>query len=281
MTTTVTVDDADIDYIDVGSGAPIVFVHGAYVTGALWEDLIVRLSLSHRCIAPTWPFGAQRGPVGDDVDLGVVAAGRRIIGLLEALDLRDVTLVANDSGGGITLSALGILGLDWSRVSRLVFTNCDSYEHFPPKQFAPLVKLCRAIPPVGGAVLRLLATGPGLAVFKRAVTKKGIDQTRDTAIFGGFLTSPEVRREATRFTAALHPRHTAAAATAIAKWTKPVLIAWGTDDDLFPVEHARRLAEDFSDATLRLIDGSSTYVMLDRPEQTAQAIRTFVEGTQR
>ena len=60
-----------------------------------------------------------------------------------------------------------------------------------------------------------------------------------------------------------------------------MLIAWGTDDDLFPVEHARRLAEDFPDATLRLIDGSSTYVMLDRPEQTAEAIRTFVEGTQR
>jgi pimeloyl-ACP methyl ester carboxylesterase len=279
MAATVTVDDADIDYIDVGSGAPIVFVHGAYVTGALWEDLIARLSAGHRCIAPTWPFGAQRRPVGDRVDLGVVAAGRRIIGLLEALDLRDVTLVANDSGGGITLSALRILGLDWSRVARLVFTNCDSYEHFPPKQFAPLVKLCRVSPPAGGVVLRLLVTGPGLAFFKRAVTKSGIDKTRDTAIFGGFLNSSEVRREAVRFTAGLHPRHTAAAATTIAKWSKPVLVAWGTEDDLFPVEHAQRLSEDFPDATLRLIDGSSTYVMLDRPAETAEAIRTFVNGT--
>jgi pimeloyl-ACP methyl ester carboxylesterase len=276
--TTITVDDAAIEYTDVGGGPPIVFVHGAYVTGALWDDVVTRLSRGHRCIAPTWPFGAQRTPVGDSVDLDVVACGRRIIGLLEQLDLRDVTLVANDSGGGITLSALGILGLDWSRVSRLVFTNCDTFEHFPPKQFAPLVKLCRVAPPLGGAVLRLLATGPGLAFFKRAVTRNGITGDRDDAIFGGFLSSAAVRREAVRFSAGLHPQHTAAAAQAIGKWTKPVLVLWGTADDLFPVSHAQRLAEAFPNSRLRLIEGSSTYVMLDHSSETADAIGTFIAG---
>lgn len=279
-TATVVVDDAEIEYTDVGAGPPIVFVHGAYVTGGLWDDVIARLTDKHRCIAPTWPFGAQRRPVGPGVDVGVVAAGRRIIGLLEQLDLRDVTLVANDSGGGIVLSALGISGLDWSRVSRLVFTNCDSFEHFPPKSFAPLVKLCRISGVAGGLALRALATRRGLAFFKRAVTKDGIAQDRDTAIFGGFLQSADVRREAVRFSAALNPRHTMAAEPAIGKWSKPVLVLWGTQDELFPVSHAERLADAFPDATLRHVEGSSTYVMLDRPTETADAITAFVEGSQ-
>ncbi|MCV7280243.1 alpha/beta hydrolase [Mycolicibacterium flavescens] len=277
-TATVVLDDARIEYTDTGAGSPVVFVHGAYVTGALWDDVIASLAPHHRCIAPTWPFGAQRQPVGDGVDVGVVAAGRRIIALLDELDLRDVTLVANDSGGGIVLSALGILGLDWSRVSRLVFTNCDSFEHFPPKSFAPLVKLCRASGTAGALALRALATPPGLAFFKRAVTENGIASERDPAIFGGFLRSGEVRRDAVRFSAALNPRHTAAAAPAIEKWSKPVLLVWGTEDDLFPVSHAERLAGAFPHATLRLVEGSSTYVMLDRPAETASAIAAFIAG---
>lgn len=278
-TATVVVGDVEIEYADVGAGSPLVFVHGAYVTGALWDDAIAHLSDNHRCIAPTWPFGAQRRPVGDGVDVGVVAAGRRIIGLLEQLDLRDVTLVANDSGGGIVLSALGIAGLDWYRVSRLVFTNCDSFEHFPPKSFAPLVKLCRVSGGAGALALRALASPPGLAFFKRAVTKHGIAKDRDPAIFGGFRGSADVRREAVRFSAALDPRHTKAAESAIAKWSKPVLVVWGTHDELFPVSHAERLAEAFPDATLHLVEGSSTYVMLDRPVETADTIAAFVDGS--
>ena len=102
----VVVDGATIDYTDEGTGPPVVFVHGAYVTGALWDEVAATLSDQNRCIQPTWPFGAQANPVGASVDLGVVSSGRRIVGLLEQLSLTDVTLVANDTGGGIVLAAL-------------------------------------------------------------------------------------------------------------------------------------------------------------------------------
>ncbi|ORA19897.1 alpha/beta fold hydrolase [Mycobacterium arosiense] len=278
MTKVVSVEDAPVDYIDVGSGSPIVFVHGAYVTHALWADVIARLADAHRCVAPTFPFGAQRRPVGEDVDLGVVAAGRRIANLLAELDLHDVTLVANDTGGGIVIAALGDTTLDWGRVSRLVLTNCDSYEHFPPKGFAPLVRLCRLSRAVGAAALWILTTPPGRALFAHSVTRDGIDASRQRAIFGGFLDSAVVRREAARFTAGLHPRYTVAATEAISSWANPVLIAWGTKDKLFPIAHARRLADGFTNATLREIEGSSTYVMLDRPGPTAEAIRAFIDN---
>ena len=110
----------------------------------------------------------------------------------------------------------------------------------------------------------------------------GIDPARRPAIFGGFRTSAAVRREAARFTADLKPSHTMAAVDALKRWDKPVLMAWGTSDKLFPLSHAHRLAETFPDAVVRTIEDSSTYVMLDRPDEAAEAIREFLaEGRSR
>jgi hypothetical protein len=72
-------------------------------------------------------------------------------------------VVANDTDGGLVLATLGDLTLDTSRILRLVFTNCDSYEHFPPGSFAQIVKVCRFSSAIGGGIVRLLATGPGKA----------------------------------------------------------------------------------------------------------------------
>jgi pimeloyl-ACP methyl ester carboxylesterase len=274
----VVVGDVDVEYTDTGSGPVVVFVHGAYVTGALWDDVVRRLSDHHRCIAPTWPFGAQAETVGAGIDLGVRTSGRRIVGLLEALDLSDVTLVANDTGGGIVLAALGNEMLNWDRASKLVFTNCDSFEHFPPKSFAPLVRLCALSQTLGSMVLKGLTTALGMKVFASAVTRHGIDAARRPAIFGGFLASAAVRREAARFTADLKPSYTLAAVNALKRWDKPVLMAWGASDKLFPLAHAHRLAETFPDAVVRTIEDSATYVMLDRPDETAEAIRGFAAG---
>ncbi len=265
----------NLEYSDTGTGPPIVFVHGAYVTGAVWDDVVTALSATHRCIAPTWPFGAQASPVGP-ADLGVVAAGRRIVGLLDNLDLDDVTLVANDTGGGVVLAALGDPQLNFDRVSRLVFTNCDSFEHFPPKSLAPLVKLCQISTTAGALVLRTLSTGPGLKLFASAVARHGIRSDRLSAIFGGFVSSRQVRREAARFSAGLDPKYTSAAAPAVTAWPKPVRMAWGADDSMFPLAHARRLAMAFPVADVRTIKDSSTYVMIDQPDHTASAIADFV-----
>jgi pimeloyl-ACP methyl ester carboxylesterase len=272
----VPVGNVEIDCTDTGSGPVVVFVHGAYVTGRLWQDVVDRLSERYRCITPTLPFGAQAKPVGAHVDLTVAAAGRLIVGLLDALDLSDVTLVANDTGGGIVLAALGNPMLNWDRVSKLVFTNCDSFEHFPPSAFAPIVRLCALNQALGAVVLKGLTTAPGLKVFTSAVTRHGIDAARRPAIFGGFLTSAAVRREAARFTAGLRPSYTLAAVSALQRWDKPVLMAWGDSDKMFPLSHAQRLAETFPNAAVHTIKDSSTYVMLDSPAESAEAIAGFI-----
>jgi pimeloyl-ACP methyl ester carboxylesterase len=268
----VRVDGLDIEYTDTGRGSTVLFVHGVYVTGAVWNDVVDELGDEFRCIAPTWPLGAHSTPT-DGADLGVAAAARRIVHFMEALDLTDVTLVANDTGGGLVLASLGDPGLDTARIARLVLTNCDSYEHFPPGSFAQIVKLCRFSSAVGGGVLRLLATGPGQAFFLKAVSKHPPTTERQREIFGAFATNGVARRDAVKVTASLDPALTLRAAPAIEAFDRPVTLAWGTQDQLFPVDHARRLRDAFPHATLIEIPDSSTYVMLDAPKELAEAIR--------
>ena len=268
----VRVDGVDIEYTDTGTGPTVLFVHGVYVTGALWNDVVAELGDGFRCIAPTWPLGAH-STATDGADLGAEAASRRIIHFMEALDLTDVTVVANDTGGGLVLASLGDPALDTSRIARLVLTNCDSYEHFPPGSFAQIVKLCRFSSAVGGGILRLLATGPGQTFFLKAVSKHPPIRERQREIFGAFVTSGAARRDAVTVTGSLDPALTLRAAPAIEAFDRPVTLTWGTEDRLFPLDHARRLRDAFPHATLIEVPDSSTYVMLDAPRELAEAIR--------
>ena len=229
----VRVDGVDIEYTDTGTGPTVLFVHGVYVTGALWNDVVAELGDGFRCIAPTWPLGAH-STATDGADLGAEAASRRIIHFMEALDLTDVTVVANDTGGGLVLASLGDPALDTSRIARLVLTNCDSYEHFPPGSFAQIVKLCRFSSAVGGGILRLLATGPGQTFFLKAVSKHPPIRERQREIFGAFVTSGAARRDAVTVTGSLDPALTLRAAPAIEAFDRPVTLTWGTEDRLFP-----------------------------------------------
>jgi pimeloyl-ACP methyl ester carboxylesterase len=268
---TARVDGLDIEYTDTGKGPPIVFVHGVYVTGALWNDVVAELGEGFRCLVPTWPLGAHSTNT-DGAELGAEAASQRIVHFIESLDLTGVIVVANDTGGGLVLASLGDPSLDTSRIARLVLTNCDSYEHFPPESFAQIVKVCRFSTAVGCGILRLLATGPGQSFFLKAVSKHPPTPERQREIFGAFATSGAARRDAVTVTASLDPALTLRAAPAIEAFDKPVTLAWGTDDQLFPLSHAYRLRDAFPHATLTEIPDCSTFVMLNAPQKLAAAI---------
>ena len=154
-----------------------------------------------------------------------------------------------------------------------MLTNCDSYEHFPPGSFAQIVKLCRLSSAVGGGILRLLATGPGQGFFLKAVSKHPPTHERQHEIFGAFATSGAARRDAVTVTASLDPALTLRAAPAIEAFDRPVTLTWGTEDQLFPLDHARRLRDAFPHAILIEIPDSSTFVMLDAPRELAEVIR--------
>ena len=273
----VVIDDVTIRYRIVGDGPPVVFVHGVYVGGALWDDVVGRLDRL-RCVVPTWPLGAHRDPA-PDADLSARATARRIPAFLEQLDLHDVTLVGNDTGGGLCLAALGSGTPGVERIGRLVLTNCDSYEHFPPKGFDRVAGTARRVPPLAAGLLRLFATTPGQRMFLKSVCTNPPTGDAARRVFEAFPDSKGARRDALRVTQSLEPSVTLDAVDALKAFPKPVLLAWGDADELFPLDHANRLVADFPDARLEVIAGSSTFVMLDRPDELAAAISSFVAGS--
>ncbi len=121
-----------VRYRDEGAGPPVLFVHGVLVDGRAWDRVVPRLTDRARCIVPDLPLGAHQVPMPADADLSPLGLARLIVELIERLELDDVTLVGNDTGGALCQL---VAAHHPQRLGRLVLTNCDSFEHFPPKQF--------------------------------------------------------------------------------------------------------------------------------------------------
>jgi pimeloyl-ACP methyl ester carboxylesterase len=270
---TVELSGAQVTYRDVGSGPTVVFVHGVYVGARLWDDVVERLSGSHRCIVPTWPLGAHENEIPPGVDLSALAAARRIPELLEALDLHDVTVVANDTGGGLTLASLASGHPGLTRLAALVLTNCDSFEHFPPPSFAPMVRLCRMSTAAGRGLMWFFTTRPGKAAFFSQVCATRPSAQRIDDILGGFATSSRSRRDAVTVTRSMRPAITEAAVPALRAFDKPVRVVWGDADKVFPKDDGRRIAEAAPHGSYVPVPGSGCYVMVDAPDQLAAEIR--------
>ena len=91
-----------IEYTDTGGGGPvIVLLHGLMMDSSLWDGPIADLSAEHRCVAPTLPLGAHRRPMHADADLSLPGIARLAAEFVDRLDLHDVTLVGNDTGGAL------------------------------------------------------------------------------------------------------------------------------------------------------------------------------------
>jgi pimeloyl-ACP methyl ester carboxylesterase len=99
---TVRLTQGVIAYRERGDGRPVVFVHGLLVNADLWRAVVPAVAdAGYRCLAPDWPLGSHELPMPPDADLSPPGLADLIGGFLEALDLSDVTLVANDTGGAL------------------------------------------------------------------------------------------------------------------------------------------------------------------------------------
>jgi pimeloyl-ACP methyl ester carboxylesterase len=266
-----------IHYREVGAGPPVVFIHGLLVNGDLWRKVVPAVAgAGYRCLVPDWPLGAHSVAV-PDADLSPPGVARLIAEFLAALDLRDATLVANDTGGAITQI---VMADHPDRIGRVVLTSCDAFEAFFPSPFAPLPRLLR----IPGATwllvqaLRLRATHRLPVAFgwvaKRALPAEVVDSylapsRRDAA----------VRHDLRRFVTAVHKRHTLAAAARLGGFDRPVLLAWAREDRIFPLTLARRLAAVLPDARLELVDDSYTFISEDQPQALARLVVNFLGAT--
>jgi pimeloyl-ACP methyl ester carboxylesterase len=272
--------DLDIGRIRVretGTGPPVVLVHGALVNGHLWDEVIPLLADRHRVIAPDLPLGCHAEPVRPGAPLGLPAQADVVANLLAALQLDDVTLVGNDTGGGICQL---LVTRRPERIGRLVLTSCDAFDNCPPRFFRFLV-WASYVP--GNAWLTAQSMrSPRFARLPIAfgrLTRRGMDRGRLDLMFEPLRRSRGVRRDAVRMFRSLDAADTLAAAASLGDVTMPVLIAWSADDRIFPTEHASRLAALLPDATVSPIADSLAFSPIDQPEALAQRIADFAART--
>ncbi|MQY19381.1 alpha/beta fold hydrolase [Nocardia macrotermitis] len=264
---------ARIRYHDTGSGDPVVFVHGLLVNADLWRKVVPGVAAAgHRCLTPDWPFGAHTIPV-PEADLSPTGAADLIAAFLERLDLRDVTLVANDTGGAITQI---LLTRNRSRVARVVLTNCDAYEKFFPQPFTPLPRLA-AIPGVLRSVIELMRFRPALRlpIAFGLVTKRQPPPEITDSYLLPTRNSAAIRADLRRFLRGVHNRYTLAAAERFPSLELPILLAWASEDRAFKLSFAQRLAGDLPNATLKTVADSYTFIAEDQPELLTELIVEF------
>lgn len=261
-----------IRYREAGNGKPVVFVHGYLVDGRLWDGVVDRLADRCRCIAPDWPLGAQQIAMKPGADLSPPGIAATISSLLEALDLEDVTIVGNDSGGAMSQV---LVSRHPERIGRLVLTNCDTHENFPPGIFKHLPKLA-GLP--GG--MSLIAAPFRIGAVSRAAFKPFTRTPIPADLIASWMRpgihDPDVRRDLKKVTVGMHRRYTLEAAEKLRDSELPILLTWAPGDKLFPISYAERLASEAGKARVVEIPGSSTFVPLDQPQRLADEIADFV-----
>lgn len=275
---TVRLPQGTIHYRERGRGAPIVFVHGVLVNGDLWRDVVPRLAAGFRCVTPDWPLGAHEEPMAPTAELSTPGVAALVADFLEALDLRDVTLVGNDTGGAVCQV---LVTTRPERIGRLVLTSCDAFERYPPPPFDFLLAWLPRVPGAIWAASQLTArsrfarrqpTGFGLVV------RRELDDELARSFTGPAAASAGVRADIARLLGGISPAHTLAAAERLPAFDRPVLLAWGGDDRLFPLSLAERLAARFPNARLEVVPGARTFVPLDEPARLASLIADFAAG---
>jgi pimeloyl-ACP methyl ester carboxylesterase len=266
-----------IDYEDTGGDGPvIVLLHGLMMDSSLWDGPVARLSDGHRCLAPTLPLGAHRRAMPPDADLSLPATARLVAEFLDRLDLRDVTLVGNDTGGALVqlLMAEGA-----PRVGRAVLVSCDAFDNFPPGLTGKTLVLAGRLPP---ALFGLFMQQMRVRALRRLPIAFGWLTRRGDAVTARWLAPvlqrPEIRRDTVRLlrAAAADPGFLLAAAERLPEFDRPALVVWAARDRVMPPEHGRRLAALLPQGRLVEVDDGYTLLPLDRPDELARIIDEFV-----
>ncbi|MFL5867873.1 MAG: alpha/beta fold hydrolase [Thermoleophilaceae bacterium] len=253
-----------LEYRTGGSGPAMVFAHGAGVNGDLWRKVAPALHDRYRCIVPDLPLGGHRLPLNGAADRSLFGQAAILADFLEALDLDDVTLVGNDTGGAISQA---LVTSRPERVGRLVLTSCDAFENYPPKAVAYLKPTSR-VP----AALWLLTQAVRLKPVQRLPITYGwathgpIEPRIMDSFTREIRTNAGVRRDFAGLLTQARRQDMRRASEGVASFDRPALVIWAADDKLFPRAHGEKLAELLPRGRFELVGQSRTFIPEDKPE---------------
>jgi haloalkane dehalogenase len=252
-------------YTDVGSGEPVVLLHGIPTWSFLYADVIPLLEPHCRVIAPDF-LGHGWSDRRDRFDRSLTAQTDAVLALLDALEIERATFVGHDTGGGVAL----ILGIEHpTRVARLVLSNAVAYDSWPIDDMIALSNPHWRDKPAAE-----------VAEFVAGGLPDGIHNAeRLTAEFREGIVAPYADEEGKisliRNASALNTNHTMALVDRHADIEAPTLVLWGVHDPWQWIADGERLAEEIPNAELVRVEASH-WIPQDAPREFADGIVSFL-----
>ncbi|MEU6718193.1 alpha/beta hydrolase [Nonomuraea sp. NPDC046802] len=261
----------DINYVDVGQGPVALFVHGVGTSSYLWRHVIEDLRDERRCVAIDLPL--HGGSASRD-DLSIPALAEAVAELCEELDLTDVDLVGNDTGGAVC-QVFAVRNRE--RLRTLTLTNCDVHTNTPPEAFKPTVELAAA-----GQLTELMAVlldQPEL--MAGSALGEGFERIDDPkelvdAFVRPILTKPGGGRDFERLLTSIDAKDMIAIEPELTLLTVPTLLVWGTGDVFFDVSWARWLRDTIPGVReIAEIEGGRLFFPDERAAELVPHLRRF------
>ena len=268
-----------IAYIDRGTGPVALFLHGFPLSSFQWRGAIDRLSSNRRCLAPDL-MGLGYSVVAPGQSITPAAQADMIAALLERLEIRQVDLIANDSGGAVAQLFVTKFPV---RVRTLLLTNCDVETDSPPRAMLPIIEAARAglypdlwlEPWLRHKDVARSPTGLGGLCYSDAAhpTDAAIDQ-----YLRPLLASAERKALVNRYTLSLTPNPLQGIESMLRQCTAPTRIVWGTGDTIFSPQNPDYLAEILPRFTgIRRIDKAKLFFPEEYPDIIAEEARLLWE----
>ncbi|MBR0657456.1 alpha/beta fold hydrolase [Plastoroseomonas arctica] len=268
-----TTDGTDIYYNDWGSGPPVVLIHGWPLDADMWEyQAPVLAAAGYRVIAYDRRGFGRSGQPWSGYDYDTFAGD--LNSLMEALDLRDATLVGFSMGGGEVARYLGTHG--GSRVAKAVFVSAvtpfmlqtgDNPDGVPQSVFDEMVDGLRQDRPNFLASFGKKFMGAGLLNF--SVSSELLQWTSQVAM----LASPKATIDCVRAFSTTDFR------ADLARITVPTLVIHGDGDETVPIDvSGRRTAAMIPGATLLEYPGAAHGLFYTEKERLNTDLLAFLRG---
>jgi pimeloyl-ACP methyl ester carboxylesterase len=262
-----------VSYVDTGGqGRPALFLHGVATSSYLWRNVISLLGSARRCIAIDLPLCGQT-PAAPDQDFSLPGLAGFVAACCDALELTDIDLVANDTGGAVAQVFAARLP---DRLATMTLTNCETHTNVHPLPLLPGLLLARLglLAPLGRTLWRS-GTSAGKRLYRSGYSDvANLPDDIATAWLEAGLGTVESARQFQRWTLSVHARDLLAIEPALARLHVPTLIVWGTADIFFKRKWAYWLRDTIPGATEVVeLDGARLFFPDERSAEFTAALR--------
>jgi pimeloyl-ACP methyl ester carboxylesterase len=218
-------------------------------------------------------MGSHSIPMDERANLSPHGQAKLVAEVIGALGLERATIAGNDTGGAVCQM---VATRHPEVVERLVLTNCDCFDRFPPFPFSLMPPIARI--PGGMTMLQTPFRIGALAGAAYGVLAKTEIPAELIASWLAPGMRSEIRRDTRKLLVGAHKRLTLDAAEKLKAFDRPALLTWCGDDPFFKLSYAERLQRTIPDCRLERIADAKTFSPLDQPERIGDAIAEFVGG---